>query len=63
MAAGPFVGAAVLGSLHPAEALTQILQGYRALMLARSRVKLYLPALIWAARSRRQRKADRSKAS
>jgi hypothetical protein len=30
-------------------ALTQILQGFRALTLARSRVKLYWPALIWAA--------------
>ena len=39
----------VLFSVIMGLAVTQILQGFRALMLARSRVKLYLPALIWAA--------------
>jgi hypothetical protein len=39
----------VLFSVVMGLALTQILMGFRALMLARSRVKVYLPALIWAA--------------
>ena len=39
----------VLFSVIMGLALTQILKGLRALMLARSRVKLYSPALIWAA--------------
>ena len=39
----------VLFSVILGLALTQILQGFRALMLARSRVKLYWPAIIWAA--------------
>lgn len=39
----------VLFSVILGLALTQILQGLRALMLARSRVRLYWPALIWAA--------------
>jgi len=39
----------VLFSVIMGLALTQILKGFRALMLARSRVTLYLPALIWAA--------------
>lgn len=39
----------VLFSVIMGLAVTQILQGLRSLMLARSRVKLYLPALIWAA--------------
>ena len=39
----------VLFSVIMGLALTQILQGYRALMLARSRVKVYWPALIWSA--------------
>ena len=40
---------AVLFSVILGLALTQILQGLRALMLARSRVTIYWPALIWAA--------------
>jgi hypothetical protein len=39
----------VLFSVILGLALIQILQGFRALMLARSRVRLYWPALIWAA--------------
>jgi len=39
----------VLFSVILGLALTQILQGFRALMLARSRVVVYWPALIWAA--------------
>jgi len=39
----------VLYSVILGLALTQILQGFRALMLARSRVKIFWPALIWAA--------------
>jgi hypothetical protein len=39
----------VLFSVIMGLALTQILQGYRALMLARSRVKVFWPALIWSA--------------
>ncbi len=39
----------VLFSVILGLALTQVLQGFRALMLARSRVKVYWPALIWAA--------------
>ena len=39
----------VLFSVIMGLALTQILKGLRALMLARSRVTLYSPALIWAA--------------
>lgn len=39
----------VLFSVIMGLALTQILKGLRALMLARSRVRLYSPALIWAA--------------
>jgi hypothetical protein len=38
----------VLFSVILGLALTQILKGFRALMLARSRVKVYWPALIWA---------------
>lgn len=38
----------VLFSVVLGLALTQILLGFRALMLARSRVTLYWPALIWA---------------
>ena len=38
----------VLFSVIMGLALTQILQGLRALMLARSRVIIYWPALIWA---------------
>jgi hypothetical protein len=39
----------VLFSVILGLALTQILQGFRSLMLARSRVRIYWPALIWAA--------------
>jgi hypothetical protein len=39
----------VLFSVIMGLALTQILKGFRALMLARSRVKVYWPALIWSA--------------
>jgi hypothetical protein len=39
----------VLFSVIMGLALTQILQGYRALMLARARVTVYWPALIWSA--------------
>jgi hypothetical protein len=39
----------VLFSVIMGLALTQILKGFRALMLARSRVELYTPALIWDA--------------
>ena len=39
----------VLFSVIMGLALTQILQGYRALMLARARVKVFWPALIWSA--------------
>ncbi len=39
----------VLFSVILGLALTQILKGFRALMLARSRVRVYWPALIWAA--------------
>jgi hypothetical protein len=39
----------VLFSVILGLALTQILQGLRVLMLARSRVRVYWPALIWAA--------------
>jgi hypothetical protein len=39
----------VLFSVILGLALTQILQGFRALMLARSRVRIYWPAVIWAA--------------
>ena len=39
----------VLFSVILGLALTQILQGLRGLMLARSRVRLYAPPLIWAA--------------
>ena len=39
----------VLFSVILGLALTQILQGLRALMLARARIKIYRPAVIWAA--------------
>lgn len=39
----------VLFSVILGLALTQILQGIRALMLARTRVRIYAPPLIWAA--------------
>jgi hypothetical protein len=39
----------VLFSVILGLALTQILQGFRGLMLARSRVVIYWPSLIWAA--------------
>jgi hypothetical protein len=39
----------VLFSVIIGLALTQVLKGFRALMLARSRVVVYVPALIWAA--------------
>ena len=38
----------VLFSVILGLALTQVLQGFRALMLARSRVVVYWPSLIWA---------------
>lgn len=38
----------VLISVIVGLAITQILQGVRALMLVRSRIRLYLPPLIWA---------------
>jgi hypothetical protein len=39
----------VLLSIILGLAITQILQGYRGLLLARGRVRLYAPALIWSA--------------
>jgi hypothetical protein len=38
----------VLLSIILGLAITQVLQGYRALVLARGRVRLYAPALIWS---------------
>src|SRR6185437_274116 len=38
----------VLISIILGLAVTQVLQGFRGLMLARSRVRLYWPALVWA---------------
>jgi hypothetical protein len=38
----------VLISIILGLAVTQVLQGFRALMLARSRVRAYWPALVWA---------------
>ena len=38
----------VLISIIVGLAVTQVLQGFRALMLARSRVRVYWPALVWA---------------
>ncbi|HEX5353943.1 MAG TPA: hypothetical protein VFW60_07670 [Rhodanobacteraceae bacterium] len=38
----------VLISIILGLAVTQVLQGFRALMLARSRVRTYWPALVWA---------------
>ena len=46
---GVFDYLSILFSVIMGLALTQILQGLRALMLARSRVVVFLPALIWAA--------------
>jgi hypothetical protein len=39
----------VLLSIILGLAITQVLQGYRALLLSRSRIKVYLPTLIWSA--------------
>jgi len=39
----------VLISIIVGLAVTQVLQGFRGLMLARSRVRVYWPALVWAA--------------
>ena len=39
----------VLFSVIMGLALTQILQGFRALILARRRVTIFVPALVWAA--------------
>jgi hypothetical protein len=39
----------VLISIILGLAVTQVLQGFRGLMLARSRVRTYWPALVWAA--------------
>ena len=39
----------VLLSIIIGLAITQVLQGYRELLLARSRVKIYAPTLIWSA--------------
>lgn len=39
----------VLLSIILGLAITQVLQGYRGLLLSRSRVKLYWPTLIWSA--------------
>lgn len=39
----------VLLSIIIGLAITQILQGYRAILLARSRVRLYFPPLAWSA--------------
>ncbi len=39
----------VLLSIILGLAMTQVLQGYRGLLLSRSRVKLYAPTLIWSA--------------
>lgn len=38
----------VLLSIILGLAITQVLQGFRALLLARSRVRLFAPSLIWA---------------
>ena len=38
----------VLISIILGLAVTQVLQGFRGLMLARSRVRMYWPALVWA---------------
>ena len=38
----------VLLSIIVGLAITQVLQGYRAMLLSRSRVKLYAPPLIWS---------------
>lgn len=38
----------VLVSIIVGLAMTQVLQGFRGLMLARSRVRAYWPALVWA---------------
>lgn len=38
----------VLISIILGLAVTQVLQGFRGLMLARSRVRTYWPALVWA---------------
>lgn len=39
----------VLLSIILGLAITQVLQGYRAVLLSRSRVRLYVPSLIWSA--------------
>lgn len=39
----------VLLSIILGLAITQVLQGYRALLLARARVQLYVPSMIWSA--------------
>ena len=39
----------VLLSIILGLAITQVLQGYRAILLARARTKLYVPTLIWSA--------------
>jgi hypothetical protein len=39
----------VLLSIILGLAITQVLQGYRAVLLSRSRVRLYAPTLIWSA--------------
>src|SRR3954447_11069846 len=39
----------VLLSIIIGLAITEILQGYRGLLLSRSRVKLYAPTIIWSA--------------
>lgn len=39
----------VLLSIILGLAITQVLQGYRALLLSRSRTKVYVPTLVWSA--------------
>ena len=39
----------VLLSIILGLAITQVLQGYRALLLSRTRINIYLPTLIWSA--------------
>lgn len=43
-----FAYLSVLLSIILGLAITQVLQGYRGLLLSRSRVKLYAPTLIWS---------------
>lgn len=44
----PFEYLSVLLSVILGLAITQVLQGYRSLLLSRSRIRLHLPTLIWS---------------